>query len=289
MKFEMKALIWGAGILLFGCSEETLHNSSSTQAITDADIAFHISYLASDALEGREAGSRGARAAGDYLASEFNHFGLEPAGTNGSYFHEFEVIAGVKPGAGNGLALQTADSTINGVFQQDFTCLAFTGNGALSGGLVFAGYGIEAPKLHYDDYENLDVQGKIVLVLRNTPEGDTPHSDFYDYAPFRRKAAVARDKGAKAILFVTGEKNDPEDALVALRYDRTPSRAGIGVAQIKRRLAERLFAGTGKSLPEVQDAIDAAKKPASFAFGGVQARLGRAAVRCGMSRSGARE
>jgi hypothetical protein len=250
--------------ILAGCSTEPRLNPDSTEAITTEDIMYHINYLASDELQGRKAGSEGEQQAGQYIASAFKRFGLEPAGKSGSYFHTFEVVAGVNQGKNNTVQFELAGETLACQADSDFVPVAFSENGSFEGEMVFAGYGIEAPDLNYNDYEGLAVKDKIVLVLRFSPDGDNPHSNFYSYSALRRKASVARDKGAKAIVFVTGRKNDPEDVLMTLKYDGAAARSGVGAVNITRAIANRLFEKSGKSLVDVQNQIDDRKKPMSF-------------------------
>lgn len=260
-------------LIFIGCSAQPQFDPKSTEAITSEDIQYHINYLASDALQGREAGSKGEQQAGNYIANEFKRFGLEPAGKSGSYFHTFEVVAGVKQGKNNTLQFQMDDETITCEADSDFVPVAFSENGSFEGELVFAGYGIEAPDLKYNDYEGLEVKDRIVLALRFSPDGDNPHSRFFNYSALRRKASVARDKGAKAIIFVTGAKNDPEDMLMMLKYDGTAARSGVGAVDITRAIAKKLFEHSDKSLEDVQKQIDDSKKPMSFVLGDAKAML----------------
>lgn len=256
-----------------GCDRSIPINQNSHSDVTISDLKYHITYLASDDLQGREAGSEGEKKAGAYIAGLFERFGLEPAGKNGSYFHTFEVVAGVEAGKNNRLHLTIGGEEIIAKSGTDFLPLAFTENGQVEGPLVFAGYGIQAPNLHYDDFTGIDVRDKIVLVLRYAPDGDNPHGEFYSHAALRHKAAVARDKGAKAVLFVTGEKNDPEDQLVPLKLDGSAARSGIVAASLSRKLAGKLFASAGTSLDAIQSQIDSLKQPVSFAFTDVQVQI----------------
>ena len=66
----------------------------------------------------------------------------------------------------------------------------------------------------YDDYANVDVKDKIVLIMRYSPTGDNPHSDYGKFLPLRYKTLTAREKGAKALLVVTGSADDSTDELI---------------------------------------------------------------------------
>ncbi|MFQ5632851.1 MAG: hypothetical protein ACE5I1_29120 [bacterium] len=181
MRRAMILLSLLCAVVVFGCKAESQLNPNSTEAITGDDIMYHINYLASDALQGRQAGSEGERQAADYIASEFKRLGLKPAGKGGSFYHTFEVIAGVAKGKKNALQFDIAGESLACQPDSDFVPVAFTDNGAFEGEVVFAGYGIEAPDQNYNDYEGLQVTDKVVIVLRFSPDGDNPHSDFYNH------------------------------------------------------------------------------------------------------------
>ncbi len=263
-----------AGTLLFlgtwGCDEVPVPETQPD--IVAEDLIQHIAFLASDELGGRPAGTEYEMKAARYIAKIFKKHRLKPAGENGNYLHTFEFISDIQAGDKNWLELTLGDETVNLEMDHDFRPLSFSENGEFVGELVFAGYGIETNNGAYNDYEGLQATDKIVMVLRYTPEGNNPHSSFYSYAALRRKAMVAREKGARAILFVTGPE-DGEDELIRLRYDGTASRSGIAAVSISRATAERILAFAGKDLQTVQKQINEHKKPVSFPIPGVQARI----------------
>jgi len=119
------------------------------------------------------------------------------------------------------------------------------------------GYGISSKDLNYDDYKNLDVEGKIVIVFRNHPDMKSPHSKFEQYSSLRYKATTARDKGAKGIIFVnTNDKTD--DPLIDLRYDNAAKISGISALSVKRGNLEFI------DFTELQNEIDSTLSPKSF-------------------------
>jgi len=247
-----------AGIL------KSQHHTKLEPAITAEEIQEHINYLASDKLEGRFTGSKGCRMAGNYIEEEFLLYGLKPA-FGDSYFQPFPFVAERKLTENNRLQVTLADTEHPLALRKDFIPFTFSDNLDFSGEVVFAGYGISAPKLNYDDYAGLDVQGKIVLVLRSHPEGDHRRSKFERYAEDRLKATVARDKGARAIILANGViPARKEDRLQPFRYDRSGPVKGIAVLQITRPWLEKILAATGKPLAELQKQINTEKKPASF-------------------------
>ena len=109
---------------------------------TSVYLKQHIGYLASDALEGRKAGSRGAELAAMYIAKQFSSCGLIPLGDNGTYFQNFTFISGVRLGGKNSLSSVQGNMTKTYDINKDYRPLAFSANGEVSGPIVFAGYGI---------------------------------------------------------------------------------------------------------------------------------------------------
>lgn len=238
---------------------------SPAAARVQADVAF----LASDDLKGRRAGTPEADRAADWLVTQFKRIGLSPAGANGAWLQPFDFIDGVDLGPKNRLETGAAAAKKVWAAGTDFRPLAFSAPGAAEGEVVFAGYGIVSKDLGYDDYAGLDVKNKVVLVLRYSPDGDDEKSSFSPFAALRFKAAVAREKGAKAMLVAAGPlTKDVPDDLIALRTDAAFSDAGIVAMSVRRPVAEALLAGSSRTLEAAQKAIDEAKKPASFAAAG---------------------
>ncbi len=100
------------------------------------------------------------------------------------------------------------------------------------------------------------MKDKIVIVFRNTPEPKVPHSEFDKYSPLRKKASVARDKGAAAIIFINPyDENKTSDDLVEFNFDRGGSITGFSVVSIKRNIVENIFKDEGINLKDVYDKI----------------------------------
>jgi len=217
--------------------------------------------LAGDEWQGRRAGTEGADSAAEWIAESFRAVGLDPAGEGRSFFQPFTFIDGVTLGPGNRLATGPASRTWTpGV---DFRPLAFSAAGSASGDVVFAGYGIASKDLGYDDYEGVDVKGRVALVLRYGPEGDDPQSRWAAFTALRFKAATARDKGAAALLVVTGPRTkDAKDELVPLRADASLVDAGLPAFSVTRAVAESL----GADLDALQGRVDGGGKPAPVAL-----------------------
>jgi aminopeptidase YwaD len=230
-------------------------------------LSYDVHFLASPVLEGRYTGSEGAKVASDFIADRFRALGLKPEGDGGSYFQHFSFIARVHPGPGNALVFDLPGGKRVAKPDEDFRPLSFSTSGNASGEVVFAGYGIHAPDLGYDDYAGLDVKGKVVLVLRFSPEGDDPSSKFQPHMALRRKASEARELGAAALLVATGPVGSTQTAPVKISFDASFADSGLPVLGISTPLAEALFAGHGFSLADLQRRMNERREPASRPLG----------------------
>ncbi len=228
------------------------------------DLHQHIAFLSSDEMEGRLAGSRFDEITAQYLARQFEHYGLEKI--DGSYFQEFEFRSGVEPGPGSFIHIKTPNFLK--LTDRQFSVMGFSSSDTVQSELVFAGYGITEPEVDYDDYAGLDVTGKTVLVMRFTPEGNTRGTPFSKHAPFRHKAKLAQENGARAIWFVTGpEHADSDDPLVAAVNAGAASELGIPAFHVKHDVADQILADNGHpSLSELQDMILNESQPTPFSF-----------------------
>jgi hypothetical protein len=249
-------------------------HKSSTSAITANDIYRHVRYLASDELKGRFTASPEAQKAAEYIAAEFRQYGLKPVGDDGGYLQHFPFIAGVGLGEKNNLTTSIDGQTREWRVKEDFAPMTFSTQGApLEAGVAFVGYGISAPDIGYDDYAGLDVNGRVVLALRFSPDGDNPHSRFERHASLRAKALQARQRGAKAIAFIADTDDFKSNKLSQLDFDYSFSDSDIVAIGVSRQLANELVAATGTSLDELQKKINESQKPSSQLLSGVTAKI----------------
>lgn len=225
-----------------------------------------VTYLASDALDGRRTGTQGANDAADYIAGEFSSLGLRPGmqstkpararnESRAPYLQPFPYVSKVELGKGNVLALN--GHPVDGIATkpgEDWLPLGFSSNGNIkTAGVIFAGYGISASGLKYDDYAVSNVKDRIAVVFGGTPDGDNPHGQFLQPGQVRFKVAAARAAGARALLIIAHEEKLAEDRLARLSYDNA-GEAGIPVAVISRALGKQIL---NAELPELQKAADA--------------------------------
>ena len=249
----------------------SLYSQSSPQ-ITAGELQKHVKYLASDELEGRRVGSKGANAAADYIANELKTYGLKPLGDKGTYFQNFDFVSGIKLDKINTLAVTISGKSEGLTPEKDYRPLGFSSSESYSGGVVFVGYGISDTSKKYNDYAGIDVKGKAVMLLRNAPPSDSLR-DFGMVAALRYKAAKARELGAKAIIVVTGSEDSENDDLMKLAYDNASGGAGILAINITRKAADAILKTAGTTVKALQLEINKTKSPKPVVLPNVSLQL----------------
>lgn len=255
---------------------------STTADITEKDLRMHISYLASDELEGRLTGTPGAQLATAYVAQAFDMLGLTPAGTGDSYFQPFDFTAGVDLGPNNKLTIKTSSGELDKkiTVDKDWRPLSFSKTGKIEkSGIAFAGYGMELKEggdasgkksEAYSSYFHLDVADKWVMVFRYSPEDVSKEERhrFARAAALRYKALTARQKGARGIIFVTGPNSKSKSELTRLTFDASMADSGIAAISITREVASAMLKGSGKTLKALQDELDKGEMAPGFQIKG---------------------
>jgi hypothetical protein len=261
-------------------------------------IKGHIYFLASDEMGGRDSLSPEGRIAAQYIAGFYHRAGLKPVGDNGTYFQNFPMTAGhidrertyLRASFGKEGGVTTRDFAMG----PDYT-LGRQGNvdASAKAPLVFAGYGIAAPEFGYDDFKGLDVRGKVVMVLTHEPQEHDAKSRFkgrYNtvHAFNWWKPEVIRQHGAAAILIV--QEKTPDRTTVRkpsgptngqIRTDRgshalTSPFWDLPFFTISRLTADELLRPSGRTIDQLQDAIDQDGQPHSLAVPDVTVDLRRA-------------
>jgi Tol biopolymer transport system component len=237
-------------LLLLVCAPAFADDAKLTKSI-EKDIRT----LAAPNMEGRGLGTKGIGLAADYIEQRLRAIGLQP-GFGKSYRQPFPVKTGVSLGTNNKL---------EGVAREDWTPLGFSSAGAFSGPIAFAGYGIDATPIGYNDFDGIDLKGKVALMLRYEPQEKDDTSKFDGRKPsrwsaMRYKVLQARERGAVAVIFVTGPLQDEgKDKVPPLVNDGPESPAGIPVLQVKTSVAQRWVG----DLAAWQKQVDADLKPRS--------------------------
>jgi Tol biopolymer transport system component len=230
--------------------------------IKAGDLRKEIEWLADEKREGRMTGSGGAQATAAWLANYFRENGLKPFAENYALPFQFNAGERVLPDktrlevlAGEAKSPQAAK------LDSDFRPLAFSENGEAESEVVFAGYGLVVPGeggAGYDSYAGLDVKDKVVLIFRYVPEGvdQVRRAQLNRYSGLRYKTMLAREREAKGVLVVTGPNSPNAGQLLSMTNDGTNAGSGIVAASIGGNLADSLVAPSGKSLKDLQTALD---------------------------------
>jgi Zn-dependent M28 family amino/carboxypeptidase len=184
---------------------------AAMQKIDAQRIRAHVKYLSDDKLEGRGTGQRGGDMAADYIATQFKSYGLMPAGDHGTYLQKVPMV-GVTPGAETTFALATGRGDARNLKVLDeYVAYDQTQQpqSDVDADIVFAGYGIEAPEYNWNDYKDVDVKGKVLLMLVNEPPSDDPN--FFTgraltyYGRWIYKYEEAARKGAAGVILIHRE------------------------------------------------------------------------------------
>src|SRR5262249_37451726 len=182
------------------------------EAITPDGLLAHIKVLASDEFEGRSPGSKGEDLSVKYITEQFKKIGLKPGNPDGTYMQEVP-LAGIK--SEPQMSFVAGDNTMDLKYQDDFVASSARLQSEIKvekSDLVFVGYGVVAPEYGWDDYKNVDVRGKTLLMLIGDPPIPNPKdpSKLDDkifkgkamtyYGRWTYKYEVAAKKGAAAAI-----------------------------------------------------------------------------------------
>jgi Zn-dependent M28 family amino/carboxypeptidase len=246
-------------------------------SIDAASMLRHIRTLASDEFEGRAPGTRGEQLTVDYLVGEFKKLGLKPGNPDGTYVQKVPLIGGRPKGelvfevGGRRIALgEPADF-------QGFARWQLPDVRVDESPLVFVGHGVVAPEFDWDDYKDVDVRSKTLLILSNDPQVPDPNDPtkldaslfggsavtFYSQSDHKREVARQRGAAARIHLFVPGQFGTPTWADASSDYgqeefdtrqaDRRVGEVPLG-AGLSDHAAERLFAAAGLDLAALKRA-----------------------------------
>ena len=243
MKKQLLSLLLLISFVFSVAAQKAQTNKSGAD---EKNLRTHVEYLASDKLEGRRTGTTGATFAAGYVSNLFANYKLKTdfnstanGTTKGNYLQKFPFVTGVEiADRGNTFSVDVSKNggqKMSYVEETAFKPIGFSPNGSIdSRAVVFAGFGIASNELKYDDYANLDVRNKIVVVLDGSAESDSLHSGFARYDT-HAKAKIAKDKGAVGLLIISREAKLEDDKLAQLKYDATLGEAALPTLLISRK------------------------------------------------------
>jgi hypothetical protein len=259
------------------------------ESIREESLRGTLTFLASSELQGRETATHGQKVAALYISTVFTELGLKPIGTDGTYFQRFNLEVR-KLGKNTSIAVKRKSGETK-VYDKVLSQFLFLPRGqnaqSVTAPLAFVGYGITSPdtEYNYNDYADIDVKGKIVLMMGYEPQEKDSTSIFNGTKPTRFsgrraqqvKAEIAKLNGATGVLYVSEVGDHPGlatfgrflgDALtkgtMALPDTASSTQTGIPVFSISKEVANEILQPSGRTIDEIHAKIDQNLEPQSF-------------------------
>ena len=226
-------------------------NSQNVYEISEENIKSHISYLASDKLEGRKPGTISDSLSADYIYNQFKNAGLsffknEP-------FQKFEVISGI--------SFDNKVCKLNGELintNKDFYAHVNSPSIKISSEIVFVSYGIETENKEIDNYKNIDVKDKWVMALYGNPENNSADSKASSLSGLNNKIIKAKDNGAAGIIIISTEINPLHNKY---QYGLT---YGLPLVVISEKTADLILTKSGTKINKILKILSKNKNVESF-------------------------
>jgi len=262
---------------------------SPEDVITSDDLESYVSFLASPLLKGRGNGDPGLEIAQSFIVSQARLLGLKPA--NGtSYYQSYNIIKNSIDPDKSKIEIISGDNKIVTIKEPVYQLIPVTPSDfTVEGEVIFAGYGLKQDKYGYNDFENINPEGKILLVMNSAPSSEDGKfvfetANWDSFMSIQVKLTYMLFTRAKAILFVM----DPKSGVSSLE-EKYPGISGeLGgskhlkgekpvdfqmpgmpkILYVHRSVADELLRGTGHTLDELQKAIDSSLRPRSFEIPG---------------------
>ncbi|MDP4117424.1 MAG: M20/M25/M40 family metallo-hydrolase, partial [Bacteroidota bacterium] len=241
-------------ILILIISSSAFSQKNNNYIISSEDLMATVEKLSSVKYGGRLAGSEGFNKAAEYIAGEFKKLGLGHFEKN--YFQKFNVEYNDITYASYKM-INKQGKVKNYTLGKDFVCRGFTGSGKVTGGVVFCGYGTSNDS-SYNDYTNINVKDKIVMIFKPSPKW----GKGWIYNDPREKTNFAALKGAKAILFVSLPNDQkPQKPIGSTISGKGEQNEKVPQLHIDITAANELLSGTGYTLSRLQTIIDSTQRP----------------------------
>lgn len=267
------------GVLLVACRPEQIQQTPEISA--DASrIKSHLRFLSDDLLEGRDTGSRGHEIASLYIAAEFEKYGLTPAGDNDTYMQEVNFVQSYIDQSSIKLSIRDSKGDVTLNYPKHFLTYpdAITETTKMAGKLVFVGYGIVAPELQHNDYQDMDVKGKIVVTLSGKPKS-FPSEEGAHFGSSREKLRHASDNGAVGFISISTprtEKVRPYQNLLNFLHtpvvrwtDNDGHPSGVypkikGSVYLSKEASELVFKDAEQNLEQIYAMLENDESPKGF-------------------------
>jgi aminopeptidase YwaD len=269
------------GLMIFGLLVLNI-DTTLAQTTSAEKISTYVKYLADDKLEGRYPGTKGNEEAADYIINFYKSIGINPLSTSG-YKQKFQVTTGLIMGDKNSMSFDVLverpgvekefwkKQTRNWVSGTDFLPVRFSDNGSIESELAFVGFGVTSKELNYDDYKDIDVKDKIVIILTDSADGKPMVKKFDEKYDLKYKLFNAREHGAKGVIFVKMQ-SDSANVFSPLKLERLFNNTGVIAVQASRTSISALFP-RNQNLYPVEKEIIKNFQPKSFILPNVKAKI----------------
>lgn len=256
LSFRTALLVLAVSILISN------HSFSQVPGPDSSAIYQTVSFLSSRELLGRAPGQYGYNKAAEYFSNKFSELGLTPLGDE-SFYQNFFIESNKIVGN------PSFSSFVNGIkkeyrLSKDYIFRGFTGSGKIeSAGLAFCGYGISRPEIGYDDYANIDVRNKVVIVFKQNPSWKIDNNSWGNGYP-REKSIIAKNHGAIGIIFVSLPNSiNPQAPIGSVLHGEGIQPEDFPQIQIDLSISEDFFKDSGFDIKSLQSLIDSTQSPHS--------------------------
>lgn len=264
--------------LLAACGEQAPRAEAAVVTADANALQSHLEFLASDALEGRDTGSRGHEIAAQYIAAQFKALNLEPAGDDGTYYQRIAFRRSTLVEGSAGMVVDTGDGLVELEYGEEFLTgpSSYTTESTVTAPVVFVGYGLVSEEFGLNDYANVDVDGKVVMMVSGRPE-ELPSEEGAHLNSSKTKFAAER--GAVGIITLhTPMREEVRPFKVSAMYQRAPRVTWLnpegepnvtyknlqGSAYVDYRAAKPLFTNAAISMDEVFAQLEKGEQPKPF-------------------------
>jgi hypothetical protein len=275
-------------------------NSKGINSIIASELESYVSFLGSPLLKGRMNGEEGLEIASAYIVSQARLIGLKPANGN-NYIQSYSVLKKSIDATRTMVQVFNVGKDSITIREPLYQLIPFVASDfTVEGEVVFAGYGIKSDKYKYNDFDSLQTEGKVLLVMDRAPMSDDGKKCKFEEPAWttmiglHMKLQTLLLTNARAILFVTDpksgylsfEESDPASvdyltSSTTLKEQKSPLFEFPGMPKvifIHRAVADELLKGTGHTLEELQKRIDGDLKPQSFTIQGKKIRITESSI-----------